>query len=93
MDRMCLVCLVIPESPRYLLMKGRIEEARKVVFRLHARKDDPDNEFARSEFYQMTKQAEVDRELEPGWIEMFRRPSYRKRSFIAMGFAFIGQST
>ncbi|KAK5064580.1 hypothetical protein LTR84_000413 [Exophiala bonariae] len=90
---MCLVCLVIPESPRFLLMKGRIEEAREVVFKLHARKDDPDNAFARSEFYQMTKQAEIDRELEPGWMEMFRRPSYRKRSFIAMGFAFIGQST
>lgn len=74
-------------------MKGRIEDARKVVFKLHARKDDPDNAFARSEFYQMTKQAEIDRELEPGWMEMFRRPSYRKRSFIAMGFAFIGQST
>lgn len=24
---------------------------------------------------------------------MFRRPSYRKRTFMAMGFAFIGQST
>ena len=24
---------------------------------------------------------------------MFRRPSYRKRTFMAMGFAFLGQST
>jgi hypothetical protein len=24
---------------------------------------------------------------------MFRRPSYRKRSFLAIGFAFLGQST
>ncbi|KEF54374.1 uncharacterized protein A1O9_09540 [Exophiala aquamarina CBS 119918] len=90
---MILVCFVIPESPRYLLMKGRIEEAREVVYKLHGKKDDPDNEFARGEFYQMSKQAELDRTLEPGWIEMFRRPSYRKRTFLAMGFAFFGQST
>jgi MFS family permease len=90
---MCLVCWVIPESPRYLLMKGRIEEARQVVYKLHARKDDPDEEFVRAEFYQMSKQAEVDRTLEPGYLDMFRKPSYRKRTLLAMGFAFIGQST
>lgn len=26
-------------------------------------------------------------------LEMFRRPSFRKRTLLAMGFAFIGQST
>ncbi|KIW88752.1 uncharacterized protein Z519_10799 [Cladophialophora bantiana CBS 173.52] len=90
---MVLVCFVIPESPRFLLMKGRIDEARDVVFKLHASKNDPDQEFARGEFYQMSKQAELDRTMEPGWLEMIRRPSYRKRTIMAMGFAFIGQST
>ncbi|OAL40054.1 hypothetical protein AYO20_00472 [Fonsecaea nubica] len=90
---MVLVCFVIPESPRYLLMKGKIDEARDVVFKLHASKNDPDQEFARGEFYQMSKQAELDRTMEPGWMEIIRRPSYRKRTIMAMGFAFIGQST
>ncbi|KAI1629151.1 general substrate transporter [Exophiala viscosa] len=90
---MVLVCFILPESPRYLLMKGRVDEAREVVFRLHAIKGDVDNEFAREEFYQMSKQAELDRTMDPGWLEMFRRPSYRKRTLMAMGFAFIGQST
>lgn len=65
---MMLVCLIIPESPRFLLMKNRIEEAKEVVFKLHGSKNDPDNEFARGEFYQMSKQAEVDRTMEPGWV-------------------------
>lgn len=87
------VCLIVPESPRYLLMKGRVEEARAIVYRLHKMKNDPEQEFAKEEFYQMSKQAEVDRKLDPGWLELFRRPSYRKRCILAMSFAFIGQST
>lgn len=90
---MILICFIVPESPRYLLMKGRVEEARTITMRLHTMKGDPDQEFAREEFYQMSKQAEVDRKLDPGWIELFRRPSYRKRCVLAMSFAFIGQST
>lgn len=46
---------VVPESPRFLLMRGRIEEAREVTMKLHAVKGDPDQEFARAEFYQMSK--------------------------------------
>ncbi|KAK5096994.1 hypothetical protein LTR70_002203 [Exophiala xenobiotica] len=88
-----LICFIVPESPRYLLMKGRVEEARAITYKLHHMKSDPDDEFARGEFYQMAKQAEVDRKLDPGWLEMFRRPSYRKRVTLAMTFAFIGQST
>ena len=51
---------------------------------------DPDNEFARSEFYQMSHQAELDRTLKVTWWEMFAKPAYRKRTALAMGFAFIG---
>jgi hypothetical protein len=53
------ITFIVPESPRYLLMKGRVEEARKIVMRLHSIKGDPDQQFARGEFYQMVKQTEV----------------------------------
>jgi MFS family permease len=90
---MILVCFIIPESPRYLLMKGKIEEAREVTLKLHAIDGDPTQSFAREEFYQMSKQAEAERMQEASWVDMFRKSSYRKRTLMAMGFAFIGQST
>ncbi|KAL6252541.1 hypothetical protein RBB50_000260 [Rhinocladiella similis] len=90
---MAVICLIIPESPRFLLMKGRLEEARAVVIKLHAVKGDHGQEFARGEFFQMLKQSEMDRELIPSWFEMFRKKSYRKRLVIAAFVSFFGQST
>lgn len=90
---MILVCFIIPESPRYLLMKRKIDEAHEVVLKQHNVKGDPSQSFAREEFYQMSKQAEAERMQEASWIDMFRKSSYRKRTLMAMGFAFIGQST
>lgn len=87
------VMFLVPESPRFLLMKGKVEKAREIVYRLHKVKGDPDQEFARGEFYQMQKQAEYDKTLEPGWWAMFTKKCYRRRTALAMGFAFVGQST
>ncbi|KAK5444276.1 hypothetical protein LTS15_010391 [Exophiala xenobiotica] len=88
-----LVILWAPESPRYLLMKGKIEEARKIVLHIHYVPGDEDQEYARGEFYQMQKQAEFDRSLTPTYKAMFFKKSYRKRTLMACGFAFVGQST
>lgn len=82
-----------PESPRYLLLKGRTEEAWAVVSRIHYVKGDEDQEFARGEFYQMQQQVEYDRTLSPSWLQMFGKKSYRSRMYVALGFAFLGQST
>lgn len=82
-----------PESPRYLLMKGRVDEAREIVMSIHRVAGDEDQEYARAEFYQMQKQAEFDKALEPTYKAMFFKKSYRKRTFLACFFAFIGQST
>lgn len=41
-------------------MKGRNDEARNVIQKLHAQPDDPEDSFARKEFYQMTQQFALD---------------------------------
>jgi MFS family permease len=78
----------MPESPRYLLSKGRNEEAWAIVNRLHSSPSDPNNEFAKREFYQMSKQIEFERTMKTSYIEIFRKPSYRKRAFITMWYTF-----
>lgn len=83
----------VPESPRYLLLKDKREEAWKVVSKLHDIPTDPEQVFAREEFFQMTKQAEYDRMLDTSWAALFTKPSYRKRVLIGCILVFFGQST
>lgn len=90
---MLLIILVVPESPRYLLMAGKEEKAWKVISDLHADPKDPDNDYAKSEFYQMSHQATLDRTLNPSWKQLLTKPSYRKRVVLGTVFAFVGQST
>lgn len=73
------------ESPRWLATNHCIEEAQAILNRLHSDKSDPENSFARTELYQIQKQIAMDRTLDSSWKQMFTKPSYRKRAFLAMG--------
>ena len=87
------VMMFAPESPRWLLMKSRMEDAKKVVRGLHRLSRHEEHHFAMVEFYQMQKQIEYDRTLTPTYWQMFKRPSYRKRVIMTAGYAILGQST
>ncbi|OQU94412.1 hypothetical protein CLAIMM_00770 [Cladophialophora immunda] len=81
---LCCGIYWIPESPRYLLLKDRYEEAWAIIARLHSDPRDPHNEFAKREYYQMQRQIKFDASLNTGYKEIFTRPSYRKRAFISI---------
>ena len=90
---MLVMISFVPESPRWLLMVGRTEEAREIIMKLHGGPQEHQQEFARGEFLQIQRQTDIDKELRPSWLDMFKRPSYRKRTVIACTFAFLSQST
>ncbi|KAK5233553.1 hypothetical protein LTR47_005175 [Exophiala xenobiotica] len=90
---MIIILPFIPESPRWLLMKNEESKAWDIVKRLHSVSSDHDHDFTRREFYQIRKQIELDRTLDNSWTHMLKKPSYRKRSLLAIGYAFLGEST
>lgn len=80
----------LPESPRFLIMKGRYDEALDIIKRLHASADgEADDDFYIREFNQIKAQHELEVRERVGLRTVLRKPSYRKRMFIVVfQFAF-----
>ena len=72
------------ESPRYLCWTGRHELALEVIQRLHRDPTDPGDSAAQAEFMQIQAQVEKDKEQKSGYIQMFTKPSWRKRSLLVL---------
>jgi MFS family permease len=77
----------IPRSPRWLLQKGKIEEAWHVLRLLRASPEDPDDLTAKEELYQVKMQIALDTEKLKAinctpWTAVIKKSSYRKRMII-----------
>jgi MFS family permease len=79
----------LPESPRFLIMKGRYDEALDIIKKLHGGAPGQDDDFYIREFNQIKAQHELEVREKVGLRTILRRPSYRKRMFIVVfQFAF-----
>lgn len=72
----------IPESPRYLVSKGKFEQARKGLVWLRPTGSNIDEELRSIE-----EAARLEREMSEsvGWLDLVRHPLDRKRTLLAVG--------
>jgi hypothetical protein len=91
-ERMCLQFGLLTsdiETPRYFSWVGKSDEAWNVIKKLHHDPNDPSDAAARAEFLQITRQVEFDREQKSGYIQMFKKPSWRRRCLLVMFLQYI----
>lgn len=72
----------VPESPRWLYMHDRADQAQAVLIKLHKRSDDPDHLFAKKEMLIIRQQIDYERVTKKPFWEAFKQPSLRKRFIV-----------
>ncbi|KIP07315.1 hypothetical protein PHLGIDRAFT_127752 [Phlebiopsis gigantea 11061_1 CR5-6] len=85
--------LLLPESPRYLAMKGRDAQALQVLARLHSRGDENDP-FVVAEHQEILEQVRIEKEeTRDAWVQLFTNKSNLRRLFLGVALQFSVQMT
>ena len=77
--------LLVPESPRWLIDKGRVEKGLQTLAQLHAHGDTSDP-WVRAEFDQIQESITIEREgSAKSYLDLFKDRSSFRRLFLACG--------
>jgi MFS family permease len=72
----------LPESPRFLMSKDRIEEAEQVLITYHA-EGDPESEFVKAEIVEIKTTLQIELEhSRRSWLDLVRTAGMRRRLVI-----------
>jgi len=74
--------MIFPESPRWLLIKGKEEKARKSFGRFYNK--DPHSEEVNTQIYDIQATLELEKSMSASWLEIFHK-KYRRRTFTSTG--------
>jgi MFS family permease len=84
--------LLVPESPRWLVRKKRVQEARDILVRFHAGGDET-SELVAFEMDEITQSIMMEQSAseESRWIDCVKSPGNRYRLFLSVSLGFFAQ--